>query len=475
MSKVYVNFKKSKKDEIEETFHLLRYHYSEIIERIKKKKNCGFIFILDDIFLRVFKWVDKKPQSNTDSILLRNAFSHFNIVYDEQSLNDAGPVFEKMFLKSNTYENFENFKNGLLDQGYSDVNQRIILYNIKDKDSLEADAMLDTNVYQVCRYFMTFCHCLYAIFSNQLYDVPFSQTLLEQFSETYGLKLQGNSSKSFTMKGIKIKNCTINTQTEVTEVTEERELDQTNNLSITSNDDKNMVFTLTTFCNLTVHAKGTEVYLDNKLLETGQAQTLFSGAVSIKSKSFQIEDGILRIENGRIETKPIKQDDYILIVEEGGELNIRGGSITIFPNTNSTFSVQVRGVNEKDGAKNVITTIFGLGTISCNKYPITFSKSLFGETSKCYGNLRVETGSHVTVCNPTLLTIKCTKGSVKVYTIKGYDMNENDDYIRFYTHKTNYMEDNMNQKLIAISPQKLKPSPSITTTKSPAQSHKLKK
>ncbi|KAN0000577.1 hypothetical protein ACTFIZ_001032 [Dictyostelium cf. discoideum] len=467
MSKVYANFKKSESEQIEETFHLLRYHYSEVIERIKKKDGCGFIFILDDIFLRVFKWADKKPQSNADSILLRNAFSHFNIVYDKQSLNDAGHVFEKIFLKSNTKDKFEKFKDGLRDHGYSNINQRIIFYNIKDKDSLEADAMLDTNCYQVCRYFMTFCHCLYAIFSYQLCDVPFSQTLLEQFGEAYGLEFQGNSSKSLNLRGIKIKYCTIKINEQEKIIKEEEELNEGDNLTITSDNDQ-MEFIMTTFCNLTVVASGDTVTLDDFPLKAGQAQTIFSGIIKINSsKFFKIEDRILTINQGIITTSPIKKGAYSINVQQGGELNIRGKSVLIKPKDTSLFSVRVRG-----DAK----TTFGHGTISCNKNPITFSKNtlkIFPSSdvkSECNGNLSVETSEDVVVENPTLVTIKCITGSIQVDTIDGFDMNENDEYIRFYTHKTNYMESAMNQKYLnSVSPasKSTTNSPSNSNTKSP--------
>ncbi|KAM9987717.1 hypothetical protein ACTFIZ_003089 [Dictyostelium cf. discoideum] len=181
MSQVYSDFKKSSQNgniNIKEKFHLLRYYYTEIIEKVKKKRSESFnglwiLRLLDDIFLRVFVWIDKKSNSSTDS--------------------------------NNSMAEFENLKNNLKNVTWKNT-LRIVFYNQKDPDSdSDADAMLDTNCYHVCRYFMTYCHCLFAIFSNQLSHVPFSRTLLSEYESTYQLNVVESSVNTSIKGAIKIK------------------------------------------------------------------------------------------------------------------------------------------------------------------------------------------------------------------------------------------------------------------------------
>ncbi|KAM9974998.1 hypothetical protein ACTFIW_008471 [Dictyostelium discoideum] len=185
MSSFYLKFKKN--ENIKENFSLLQYHFQQIIERFKKVKiHKMVLFLLDEIFLRIFKW-EQKTTDSTDSFLLRNAFSHDNYVYDESSLISAGRNFEEIFLKRYTLGQLTHFKNSL-NQGLTDQNQRIVFYNTPDNTS-KADALLDTTLYDVCRYFMTYCHSLYSILTLSWANVPFSGMLLNRFKDLYFLDL----------------------------------------------------------------------------------------------------------------------------------------------------------------------------------------------------------------------------------------------------------------------------------------------
>ncbi|KAM9970524.1 hypothetical protein ACTFIR_002383 [Dictyostelium discoideum] len=185
MSSFYLKFKKN--ENIKENFSLLQFHFQQIIERFKKVKiHKMVLFLLDEIFLRIFKW-EQKTTDSTDSFLLRNAFSHDNYVYDESSLISAGRNFEEIFLKRYTLGQLTHFKNSL-NQGLTDQNQRIVFYNTPDNTS-KADALLDTTLYDVCRYFMTYCHSLYSILTLSWANVPFSGMLLNRFKDLFFLDL----------------------------------------------------------------------------------------------------------------------------------------------------------------------------------------------------------------------------------------------------------------------------------------------
>lgn len=485
MSQVYSDFKKSSQNEninIKEKFHLLRYYYTEIIEKVKKKQSKTFeglriLHLLDDIFLRIFVWIDKKPNSNTDSVLLRNAFSHFNIVYDEQSLGDSGLEFEKIFLKNNSMAEFENFKNSLKEVTWKNT-LRIVFYNQKTSKS-EADAMLDTNCYQVCRYFMTYCHCLFAIFSNELSHVPFSRTLLEEYESAYQLNVVESSINTSTKLAIEIKKgCEISIEKDGS-ITSDSEsfnkiceklnidpkypitgpinklklegdlsIDQDGNFKIDVGKDfgeSGVVVGLTSFSDILVTSNGS-VTVDNVELPKGNSIMIYGGKkllirgengtnISYQNKSNYCS---ITISNGSIGTEYLKNDEpFQLLIKECGRLNI-------------SADVEVNG----KGKEFSINTIGKSGTLSfkqfikCSGKNISLSapkqENISNSKFKSSGNLTLVSNDSVKAINYQSLTIESKKGTIMATVTNN---REPKNFIKIYSHKTDHMIKKMNEKL----------------------------
>ncbi|KAM9995423.1 hypothetical protein ACTFIY_001611 [Dictyostelium cf. discoideum] len=465
MSQVYTDFKKSSHIEninIKEKFHLLRHYYTEIIEKVKKKRSATFnglwiLHLLDDIFLRIFVWVDKKPNSNTDSVLLRNAFSHFNMVYDEQSLGDSGSAFQKIFLKNNSIGEFENFKKNLKDVTWKNT-LRIVFYNQKDGDS-DADAMLDTNCYHVCRYFMTYSHCLFAIFSNELSHVPFSSALLEEYESAYLLNVVESSINTSTKLAIKIKKgCEISIEKDCSftgslkkELEEDLLIDQDSNFTINVKKgvDLGVVVELTSFSDILITSEGL-VTVDDVELSNGNSIMIYGGKKLLISSIALSHDGFttisyqnhsnycsITINCGSITTEYLKNGSYDLLIKKDGRLNIYAKYVKVNGDGNE-FSINTIGKSGKLSFKQ-FTQIAGK-KISLSPKQNYNSNSKF-ESS---GNFTLVSNGSVKAINYQSLTIESKKGTIKVH-VENNEAPKN--FIKIYSHKTNHMIKKMNEKL----------------------------
>ncbi|KAK5582562.1 hypothetical protein RB653_004147 [Dictyostelium firmibasis] len=175
---------------IKRNFITLSALYAQIFEKTSFYDYESLVEV-DLIYWRIFSMKKRLSKVNLSNISigapLRNSIQHHNYVHDNDSFQLYSEFLKNYYLSEHTLHEYNNFEKSFKDE--KDPKEiKVLIFNLcETKGYSYIDCFREENLLNLCKYFMGYSHCLYAILTRQLKNVPLSREVCNILADRYGI------------------------------------------------------------------------------------------------------------------------------------------------------------------------------------------------------------------------------------------------------------------------------------------------